>query len=108
MMVADLQRALAHVGHVAVRTGHPGAGVDALVPHLELGVLAPSALAPVSAWVQSVKPARGNTPQIWSTVRPLAQGYVRRFSGPLKSYSTWHWPQTKVRISCREAIAFTS
>ena len=27
------------VGHVAVRAGHAGAGVHALAPHLELGVL---------------------------------------------------------------------
>ena len=32
-------RADALVGHVAVGAGHAGAGVDALAPHLELGVL---------------------------------------------------------------------
>ena len=38
-MVADLLRALAHVRHVAVAAGHPGARVNALVPHFELGML---------------------------------------------------------------------
>ena len=39
VVVADLDRALAHVGHVAVGAGDAAAGVDALAPHLELGVL---------------------------------------------------------------------
>ena len=39
VVVADLQRALALVGHVAIGAGHARARVDALVPHLELRVL---------------------------------------------------------------------
>ena len=39
VVVADLQRAHARVRHVAVGAGHARARVDALVPHLELGVL---------------------------------------------------------------------
>jgi len=39
MVVADLHRSLADVGHVAVGAGDAGAGVDPLAPQLELGVL---------------------------------------------------------------------
>ena len=38
-MVADLERAFALVGHVAIGAGDAGARVDALIPHLELRVL---------------------------------------------------------------------
>src|SRR4030095_1218095 len=38
-VIADLQRALALVRHVAVGAGHTRARVDALAPRLELGVL---------------------------------------------------------------------
>ncbi len=39
VVVADLLRADAFVGHVAVGAGDAGARVNALAPHLELGVL---------------------------------------------------------------------
>ncbi len=39
VVIADLERALALVGHVAVGASHARSRVDALVPHLELGVL---------------------------------------------------------------------
>jgi hypothetical protein len=39
VVVADLDGALAHVGHVAVRAGDAAAGVDALAPQFELRVL---------------------------------------------------------------------
>ena len=38
-VVGDLQAAFAFVRHVAIGAGHAGAGVDALVPELELGML---------------------------------------------------------------------
>jgi len=38
-VIADLSRSLALVGHVAIRAGYSAAGVDALAPHLELGML---------------------------------------------------------------------
>ena len=38
-VLGDLLGALALVGHVAVGAGHAARGVDALAPHLELGVL---------------------------------------------------------------------
>lgn len=39
MVAADLDGAFAHEGHVAVGAGDPTAGVDALAPEFELGVL---------------------------------------------------------------------
>jgi len=39
VVIADLEGADPCIGHVAVCAGHPGARVDALVPHLELGML---------------------------------------------------------------------
>jgi hypothetical protein len=39
VVVAHLDRAFAHVGHVAIRARDAAAGVDALAPHFELGVL---------------------------------------------------------------------
>src|SRR5690606_13265536 len=39
VVVADLDGAFAHVGHVAVGAGDAAAGVDALAPQFELGVL---------------------------------------------------------------------
>ena len=39
MVVADLERPHALVGHVAIRAGDARARVDALAPHLELGML---------------------------------------------------------------------
>ena len=39
MMVADLERAFALVGHVTIGAGHAGARVDALVPHFKFRML---------------------------------------------------------------------
>jgi hypothetical protein len=39
VVIADLDRAFPHVGHVTVRAGHTAAGVNALAPHFELRVL---------------------------------------------------------------------
>jgi hypothetical protein len=47
-VAADLHRPLALVGHVAVGAAHAAAGVDALAPELELGVLGLVDGAPVS------------------------------------------------------------
>ena len=38
-MVADLERAFAFVGHVAIGAGHARTRVDPLIPHLELRML---------------------------------------------------------------------
>jgi hypothetical protein len=38
-MIADLERALAFVRHVAIGACNAGPGVNALVPHLEFGML---------------------------------------------------------------------
>ena len=39
VMVADLERALAFVGHVTIGAGHAGSRVDALVPHFKFRML---------------------------------------------------------------------
>jgi hypothetical protein len=39
VVIADLDRTDAHVGHVAVSAGHTGAGMDALMPQFELRML---------------------------------------------------------------------
>ena len=75
VVVADLDRPFAHVGHVAVGAGHAAAGVDALAPHLELGVLGLEHLG-AGLGVRPVRerPARRSSFSICSTFRPLCQG----------------------------------
>src|SRR5579871_4911486 len=107
-MVADLESALAHVGHVAVGAGNAGARVHALIPHLELGMACldqPSAGIGMIPFLDLLLVFHGDDVFDFQSLGPWkGEALVRR----LEVISHGHWPQTNERISWRVAIVLTS
>ena len=108
MVVADLHGADPLVGHVAVGARDTRTRVDALAPHLELGMLR----------LERRRARVGVRPVLEACLLVVGEDLVRfqplgprigeALLGALEVVLDMHCPQTYARISWRVAIVFTS